>query len=187
MIFDFRRYVHNVPALEINNEMVEVTQAYRYLGITLDNKLSWNEHVNSVVKKANQRLYFLRKLRSFEVDPNIMITFYRATIESVITFGISCYGGNISKQQQQRLDRVIRKAAKVVNSSLPSFTELYNTNVLKTAKKIMADNKHPLYSEYQTSVRSKRLISKKARTNRYNNSFIPSSVRLMQSVSSLRY
>ena len=115
-----------------------------------------------------------------------METFYRATIESLITFGIPCYGGNLSKQQELRLDRVILKAARVINISLHSFAELYDINIMKTAKKIGTDTKHPLNAEYQTSVRSKRFISKKARTNRYKNSFVPSSIRALQTLSSVR-
>ena len=38
----------------------ETTQA-KYLGVTVDNKLSWNSHVDIVTKRANQTTAFLRR------------------------------------------------------------------------------------------------------------------------------
>ena len=45
-------------------------------------------NINTTVKKAQQRLYFLRRLSSFGLTTQIMLTFYRAAIESVLTFSI---------------------------------------------------------------------------------------------------
>ena len=38
----------------------ETTQA-KYLGVTINNKLSWNSHVDQVTKRANQTTAFLRR------------------------------------------------------------------------------------------------------------------------------
>ena len=43
-----------------DHTLKETTQA-KYLGVTIDNKLSWNSHVNQVTKKANQTTAFLQK------------------------------------------------------------------------------------------------------------------------------
>ena len=32
-----------------------------YLGVTIEQKLSWNEHIGNVVKKANSSMAFLRR------------------------------------------------------------------------------------------------------------------------------
>ena len=181
MIFDFRRSKPAIPPLKIKDETVEVTTTYKYLGLTIDNKISWEDHVSTIIKKVNQRLYFIRKLKSFNVDTQIMETFYIMAIQSVISFGITCYGGNLGKQHEKRLDRVVRKASRIVNSQFSAFIDLYNGNTIKIAEKILKDSNHPLHNEYDISERSRRLISKTARTSRYLNSFIPTSTRLLQS------
>ena len=183
VIFDFRSKKTSPPSLFIKGEEVEITDSYKYLGMTIDDKFTWNKHLDTIVKKANQRLYFLRKLRSFNIDKAVMSIFYSSTIESLILFGIVCYGGNIAKYQIARIDSAIKRAAKIINTDSPFFNELYTAAVLNKAKYIMEDNSHLLSKEFETSSRSGRLISKRARTNRYRNSFIPLSIRLLQSMS----
>ena len=39
----------------------------------------------------------MRKLRSFGVNSDMLVTFYNAVICSIIMFGSVCWGGNISK------------------------------------------------------------------------------------------
>ena len=131
--------------------------------------------------KLHQRLYFLRKLRSFNVDKSIMVTFYSSTVESIFVFGIVCYGGNISKYQILKINRTIKRAGKIINQQLPLFEDLYTTSAVKKAKEIIEDTSHILNKEYETSDRSGRLLSKRSRTNRYKNSFVPVTTRLLQS------
>ena len=178
MIFDFRREKPTIPPLVVDQNSIEVTDSYKYLGLTIDNKFTWKHHVNNIVKKVNQRLYFLRKLRSFHLKTSILHIFYTSTIESLINFGIICYGSNLGKQHITRINKLIRKASKTIGTQLPTFESLYETNVLKKAEVIVNDITHPLRPEFEFSTRSKRLISKRARTDRYRNSFAPTAVRL---------
>ena len=39
-------------------------------------------------KKANQRMYFVRKLKKCHIDKSIMSMFYKSVVESVLNFGL---------------------------------------------------------------------------------------------------
>ena len=68
MVVDFRRRIQPAPApTDIQDAEVEVVFSHRYLGVQLDNKLDWRIHVDTVCKKGQSRLYFLRRLRSFNI------------------------------------------------------------------------------------------------------------------------
>ena len=45
--------IQHVP-LTINNMEVEIADLYRYLGLLVDNKFSFADHVESQIKKANK-------------------------------------------------------------------------------------------------------------------------------------
>ena len=47
----------------VNNTSVTFVQSYKYLGITIQENLKWNEHVEVQEKKANKRMYHVRRLK----------------------------------------------------------------------------------------------------------------------------
>ena len=75
---------------------MERVDTYKYLGVVFDGKLNWKENISPVLKKVNSRMYCMRKLRSFRVNLDMLLTFYNAVICSIM-FGSVCWGGNISK------------------------------------------------------------------------------------------
>ena len=62
----------------IKGNEVETVESYKYLGTIIDCQLDWSANVDAVYKKANQRLFFLRKLKQFRVDPQILRLFFQS-------------------------------------------------------------------------------------------------------------
>ena len=82
MIVDFRRKKSPPPSpLVIDGRTVEIVQHLKFLGSTISSNLKWELNVVNIVKKAQQRMYFLRRLRSFGLSIQLMLNFYRAVIE----------------------------------------------------------------------------------------------------------
>ena len=59
---------------------VEKVQCFKFLGLHLSSDLKWGCNADIVVKKGQQRLLFLRQLRSFHVSQAHLLKFYRAMI-----------------------------------------------------------------------------------------------------------
>ena len=51
------------PALQLNDQSIERVQSFKLLGVTVNNKLSWNENITTVCSKAAKRLHFLKLLK----------------------------------------------------------------------------------------------------------------------------
>lgn len=62
----------SLPLL-INNPAVEQVQHYKYLGTVIDDKLAFGPQVDTLCKKAYQRM---RKLFAFNVENTFMRMFY---------------------------------------------------------------------------------------------------------------
>ena len=92
---------------------METVETCIYLGVVFDSKQNWKENINSVLKKVNTRMYCLRKLRSFGVNSGTLATFYNAVICSIIVYGSVCFGGNISKFDRGRLEKIAGKKKQV--------------------------------------------------------------------------
>lgn len=54
-----------------------------------DNLSSWTVNTAAVVKKVQQRLHLLRALRRNNLEKKLLVTFYRTTVESILTYCIT--------------------------------------------------------------------------------------------------
>ena len=140
---DFRKKGPPVPQLFINGDPIEKVGSFKFLGSLISEDLKWDNNVSSIVKKANQRMYFLRQLRKFGMKKVILIHFYRAVIESILTFSIIVWFGNTSAKQITKLNRIVKTASKIVGCELPSLESLYETRTKKRAHRIIEDATHP--------------------------------------------
>ena len=59
-----------ITQLHIDGQALELVCSYKILGLTIQNNLKWNEHVNAVISKASKRLHILRILRRGGVSSN---------------------------------------------------------------------------------------------------------------------
>lgn len=60
----------------VNAGAVEVVHQIKYMGIVLDDKLTFDMYVNSLCKQTHQRMYFHWMLSDFNVDYTFMRMFY---------------------------------------------------------------------------------------------------------------
>jgi hypothetical protein len=63
---------------------VEQVESFKFLGVHIINKLSWSKHTKTVVKRALQCLFPLRRLKIFGMGPRILNKFYSCNIESIL-------------------------------------------------------------------------------------------------------
>ncbi len=185
IVVDFRR-VHSLHApLTINGATVERVSSTKFLGVHITEDLSWTNNTAALAKKAQQRLYFLRKLRRARAPAPIMCTFYRGTIESILTSCITVWYGACNASCRKSLQRIVRAAEKIVGVSLPSLQDIYNTRLTRKALSIAGDPTHPTHNFFSLLPSGRRLRSLQARTNRLKDSFIHQAVRKLNSLPSL--
>ncbi len=125
------------------NSTVTVVESFRFLGTTISQDLKWDNHIDSIVRKAQQRLYFLHQLRKFNLPKELMKQFYSAIIESVLCTSITVWFSSATKSDLRRLRRVVRNAERIIGTTLPTIQELYLSRVSKRAGKITLDPSHP--------------------------------------------
>ncbi len=180
IVVDFRR-VHSLHApLTINGATVERVSSTKFLGVHITEDLSWTNNTAALAKKAQQCLYFLRKLRRARAPAPIMCTF-----ESILTSCITVWYGACNASCRKSLQRIVRAAEKIVGVSLPSLQDIYSTRLTRKALCIAGDPTHPTHSFFSLLPSGRRLRSLQARTNRLKDSFIHQAVRKLNSLPSL--
>ncbi|KAF7690055.1 hypothetical protein HF521_011859 [Silurus meridionalis] len=106
MVVDFRRTQSDHSPLIIDGSSVEIVKSTKFLGVHLADNLTWSPNTSSITKKAQQRLYFLRRLRKAHLPPPILTMFYRGTIESILSSCITAWFGNCTVSDRKTLQRI---------------------------------------------------------------------------------
>ncbi len=179
MIVDFTRNPPALPPLTIMNSTVTAVESFRFLGTIISQDLKWDNHIDFIVRKAQQRLYFFRQLRKFNLPQELLIQFYSAIIDSILCTSIMVWFSSATKSDLRRLWRVVRTAEWIIGTTLPTLQELYLSRMSKRAGKITLDPSHPAHSLFELlpSGRCYRALS--TRTTRHRNSFFPQAIHLM--------
>eukprot|EP00061_Rhincodon_typus_P012474 g38231.t1 len=81
LIIDFRRKRRRMCPIYINGARFV---SIKFLGMTITNNLFCPLHVDTMVKEEQQHLFFLRRLRKFDMSTRTLTNFYRGTIESIL-------------------------------------------------------------------------------------------------------
>uniref|UniRef100_A0A3B1KH12 Reverse transcriptase domain-containing protein n=1 Tax=Astyanax mexicanus TaxID=7994 RepID=A0A3B1KH12_ASTMX len=181
IVVDFRRTHTLHTPLFINGTAVERVSSTKFLGVHVTEDLSWSTNSASLARKANQRLYFLRKLRRAGAPNPIMTTFYRGAIEIILTSCFTVWYGAC----RRTLQRIVRAAEKIVGTSLPSLQDLYSSRLTRKALRLAGDPSHPLHSFFSLLPSGRRLRSLGARTSRLRDSPIHQAVRMLNSLPAL--
>ncbi len=105
VVMDFRRNSVEHPPLTIDGSIVERVGSTKFLGVHITEDLTWTTNITSLNKKGQQCLHFLRWLKRASLPPPILTTFYRGTIESVLTTCITVWYGNCSAADRKTLQR----------------------------------------------------------------------------------
>ncbi|KAI5616883.1 gastrula zinc finger protein XlCGF28.1-like [Silurus asotus] len=137
LIVDFStKQERSYQPLNICGTPVERVDSFRYLGVHITQDLSWSCHINTLVKKARQRLYHLRRLRDFKLPSQVLKTFYTCTIESVLMGSITSWFGNSTMQDRQALQSVVRSAERTIHTELPDLQDIYSTRSIVTNREL---------------------------------------------------
>ena len=106
----------NSYVLSENNEINTCTEE-KDLGVLFDNKLSFDTHIQSTIKKANRVLGIIK--RAFHhLDYVSFVKIYKAIVRPIIEYGNVIWSPHF-KRQSEEIERVQRRATKI----LPALRE----------------------------------------------------------------
>ena len=99
--------------LDIGGSPVRRVETYKILGVHLSSDLTWNVHIEYIMKKASKRLYALRSLKKAGVQPSDLVGIYCALIRSVLEYaapvwsGLPVYLSDVLEAVRRRTMRII--------------------------------------------------------------------------------
>ena len=108
MFMHIRRTALSTPLLS-SAVLKSIESSYKYLGVHLNDCLSWSDQVDAMIKKLNNILCCIGTLARFNVRTDIINIFHNATIGEVLRYCLVAWCGNATKADMEPIDSIIRK------------------------------------------------------------------------------
>eukprot|EP00794_Sanderia_malayensis_P001852 gene1852-2086_t len=107
MMISRKKIVGPLRPIKLQNHIVKYVAESKCLGMTVDNRLSWKNHIKKASVNLGKKVKQLRRMKS--LPAKVLETIYFRGILPSITYGIGVWG-SCSPQQLEDLERVHRKA-----------------------------------------------------------------------------
>ena len=105
------------PSLRFNNNNVSQASSQKHLGLTLDNKLIFDEHLTNVSNKISKTIGLLRKLQNILPRP-ALLTIYKCLIRSHLDYGDIIYDQAYNLSFHQKLESIQYNAALALTGAI---------------------------------------------------------------------
>ena len=172
MVFDFRRRKQLPSAIKIKGEEIAQCKEYKYLGVIIDDKLSFNSHIAISFKKANSRMHCIRVLNNIGVNAQIKTNIFNAFVIPVISYASPAFY-YLAHTLPANAKRIEKWAAKLGCNNI-SINDACRKKWYRIGTKILKDKNHFLNPPFNFLPHNRRLNVIYCRTNRFKNTLIPS-------------
>jgi ribonuclease HI len=145
IMFTRKRKIPKIKAPRLNNVELNFRKKVKYLGVVLDEKLTFKEHLEEKCDKANVIIWQCRSAigRKWGLRPAIIRWIYMAVIKPMITYGaVVWWEGTGTANAKDRLGRVQRLACLCITgamSTTPTAALEVLTNLIPLDIQVVAE------------------------------------------------
>ena len=163
-------------------------EEFKLLGLKLSSNLSWNSHINYIIKKANSRIWTIIRLKNNRVATHTLIKMYQLRVRSLLEFMVPAFAGSLSQNHIRSIERVQKRYLKCILGkeifTNKSYLEVCKSLGMKTLQErrnkicikfVKRSLKHhpdlfPVSNNYKKTRKGKQMFLKvpKSKTKRYD-------------------
>ena len=110
-------HIDNIP-------LAQVTQT-KFLGVTIDNKLTWEPHIKQLVKKLQSICGRIYRIKNY-LPEHLHKQIYHTLFESHLSYGITVWGG-VSPNRLMPLFMAQKKCIRIMFGDNESFSDKFKT------------------------------------------------------------
>ena len=120
------KYTQSVPLI-LNNESLSQVKITKFLGVTIDENLTWKYHIDELATKISKNIGIINRLKYY-LPSRILLTLYNSLVLPYLNYSILTWGSFSSKCNkllilQKRAIREISNAG-YRDHSAPLFAKL---------------------------------------------------------------
>ena len=111
-----KKAIDNQQPLTFNNTAVDRVKSHKHLGVILTSNLSWDEHLNSIIKQVNLKLSMIYNVR--QLSRRTLDIMFKMHVRSCIDYCIQVFGPSLNATQIDKLDKLQYRAARITTMAM---------------------------------------------------------------------
>ena len=104
MVFHKKNVGHISPVFNFLGTDIEIVNSYCYLGVTLDDKLTWSSHITNIVSKCNLMLNVMKQYKYY-LSRHTLKVIYLSYVKSITDYADMLLS-NLSLLQEHKLEQI---------------------------------------------------------------------------------
>ena len=92
--------------IKIENKYIATVNEIKFLGLIIDNKLSWKGHIDHIIPKLSSACYCIRTVKPY-VAHNTLKTIYHSYFHSIMTYGLLFWGSSAESTKILKLQKKV--------------------------------------------------------------------------------
>ena len=190
ILFNKSRRYDFPPELQLSTGgPLEVVSDIKLVGVVLSNDLRWKKNTEYICQKATKKLWTLRRLDSYNLDPLQIFDVYCKEVRSLLEMAVPVWHSGLTKSESKQIENVQKTAFKIILGqnyiNYEVACTLLNTEplelrrtqlCLKFSKKDVKKENTLFKKNKQSSktrTKPKIVMEQQCRTNRFKKSSIP--------------
>jgi len=196
----FGKKEHPAVDLRIADHNLEVVNKVKLLGVTIQSDLKWDGQVDSILLKADRKMFMLRKLKAAGLNSQELLIDYKGYIRPILEYAAPMWHPGLTQRQVNQVENIQKRVCKhVLGREYKSYTDSLATLEIKTlhdrrvdmckdfASKVLASERFsswfasPLYQS-SMQLRRKHVVQPfRCNTERFKSSALPYMANLLNS------
>ena len=113
MLFNPCKVIDFQPNLTIDDHQIELVEEFRILGLVIRSDLRWTSNTKTMVKKANQRLWMIKRLKNLGAHAEDLVDVFVKQVRSVLEFGVPVWNSRVTQIEKVNIERVQKNFCKI--------------------------------------------------------------------------
>ena len=154
----------------LKQQTINECDSAKLLGITIDSRLSFTQHVKSITESLASRLYAMRQLKRLGLKAPGLKLFYFSNIRSRLTYACPAWSGFITDNSMSEIVKIEKSAMKILNPDIgyensltmydiPPIEKYIDEQCRKHYHKIISNEEHPLHKNIMRNTNRKTRVS----------------------------
>ena len=111
------------PKFNLGNKEIDLVEETKLLGVVVRSDLGWSSNTDYIVGRANNKLWFLRRLKKLGANEDDLKDVYVKQIRSILEFAVPVWHNSLNGEDRVKIERVQKSALYIIlGESYQSYT-----------------------------------------------------------------